>query len=131
MPCPAAAQAPEARPPLTLAAALEIAEARSESVALAQTALVRNEGDYVRAKSGRRPQLSGSATYERSLANEFQGVFDDIDFGGGDDGSGNVRESSVGPGEHLARDVGVLAEPLFRRPPGRSGQIGGGRTPRR
>ena len=88
MPCSVAAQAPEARPPLTLAAALEIAEARSESVALAQTALVRNEGDYVRAKSGRRPQLSGSATYERSLANEFQGVFDDIDFGGGDVGSG-------------------------------------------
>ena len=93
MPRPAAGQAPEARPPLTLAAALEIAEARSESVALAQTALVRNEGDYVRAKSGRRPQLSGSATYERSLANEFQGVFDDIDFGGGDDGSGNGFEN--------------------------------------
>ena len=83
MPHPATAQAPEVRAPLTLAAALEIAEGRSESIALARTALVRNEGDLVRAKSARRPQLSATATYERSLANEFQGVFDDIDFGGG------------------------------------------------
>jgi outer membrane protein TolC len=91
----AAGQTPEVRP-LTLTAALEIAEAKSESVALAQNALVRNEGDHVRARSGRKPQLSLSATYERSLANEFQGVFDNIDFGGGggdggdgSDGSGN------------------------------------------
>lgn len=83
----AAGQTPEARPRLTLAAALEVAEGRSESIALARTALVRNDGDLVRARSGRRPQLSGTATYERSLANEFQGVFDDIDFGGGGDGS--------------------------------------------
>ena len=89
-------QTPEVRLPLTLPAALEIAEAKSESVALAQNALVRNEGDHVRARSGRKPQLSLSATYERSLANEFQGVFDNIDFGGGggdggdgSDGSGN------------------------------------------
>ena len=88
----AAGQTPELRAPLTLAAALEIAEAKSEAVALAQTAIARNDGDLVRARSGRRPQLSGTATYERSLANEFQGVFDDIDFGGGSgdgsDGSG-------------------------------------------
>ena len=89
----AAGQTPEVRAPLTLAAALEIAEAKSESVALAQNSLVRNDGDHVRARSGRKPQLSLSATYERSLANEFQGVFDNIDFGGGGsdggDGSGN------------------------------------------
>ena len=82
-----AGQTPEVRGPLTLAAALEIAEARSESIALARTALVRNEGDLVRVKSARRPQLTGTGTYERSLANEFQGVFDDIDVGGGGDGS--------------------------------------------
>jgi len=89
----AAGQTPEVRAPLTLAAALEIAEARSESIALARTALVRNEGDLVRVKSARRPQLSGTATYERSLANEFQGVFDDIDFGGGGDGSDGADNS--------------------------------------
>jgi outer membrane protein TolC len=93
----ALAQEPEARTPLTLATALEIAAARSESVALAQTALARNEGEFVRAKSGRRPQLSGSASYERSIFNEFQGVFDDIDFGGdGDDGSGGIGNLPLG-----------------------------------
>ena len=96
----AAGQTPEVRAPLTLAAALEIAEGRSESIALARTALVRNDGDLVRAKSARRPQLSGTATYDRSLANEFQGVFDDIDFGGGGDGSDDRRSTtcrSAGP----------------------------------
>ena len=91
----AAGQTPEARPRLTLAAALEIAEGRSESIALARTALVRNDGDLVRAKSARRPQLSGTATYERSLANEFQGVFDDIDFGGGGDGIRRIDSAST------------------------------------
>jgi outer membrane protein TolC len=91
----AAGQTPEVRSPLTLTAALEIAEAKSESVALAQNALVRNEGDHVRARSGRKPQLSLSATYERSLANEFQGVFDNIDFGGGGgDGGGDGSDGS-------------------------------------
>lgn len=96
MPATAMAQAPEVRTALTLAAALEIAEAKSESVALAQTAIARNDGDFVRAKSGRRPQVSGSATYDRSLANEFQGVFDNIDFGGGSDGSGSLEDLPFG-----------------------------------
>jgi len=92
MPTTAMAQAPEVGMPLTLAAALEIAEARSESIALAETAIARNEGDFVRAKSGRRPQLTGSAAYDRSLANEFQGVFDNIDFGGGSSGDSESFE---------------------------------------
>ena len=110
---------------MTLAAALEIAEAKSESVALAQTAIARNEGDFVRAKSGRRPQLSGSATYDRSLANEFQGVFDDIDFGGGgSDGSGSLRGPAVRAREHVAGHALLLPDPVFGRAarrPGRSG----------
>ena len=65
----AAGQAPEVRAPLTLAAALEIAEARSESVALAQTALVRNEGDFVRAKSGAPPAAVGHG-HLRALAGQ-------------------------------------------------------------
>ena len=35
-------------------------------------------------RSGRYPQLSAAASYDRSLANEFEGVFDDVAFGGGD-----------------------------------------------
>jgi outer membrane protein TolC len=70
---------------LSLAQALELAEPRSESLEVAKVALTRNEGDAARARSGKLPQLSATATYERSLANEFQGVFDNLDFGGGTD----------------------------------------------
>jgi outer membrane protein TolC len=74
--------------PLTLEQVLAIAEARSESVGIAQVAVTRTEGDAVRARAGERPQLSAAASYDRSLANEFQGVFDNIDFGNGsNDGS--------------------------------------------
>ncbi len=62
--------------PLTLEQAIELAEARSESVAIARSALQRNDGEQVQARSGRYPQLSASATYDRSLANEFSGIFD-------------------------------------------------------
>src|SRR6185436_5585696 len=75
--------------PLTLEQALAIAEARSEAVAIAQVALVRNAGDQVRARAAQLPQLSASATYDRSLANEFQGVFDNIDVGGGSGDGGD------------------------------------------
>ena len=75
--------------PLTLEQVLAIAEARSEAVSIAQVGVARTEGDAVRARSAERPQLSAAASYDRSLANEFQGVFDNVDFGGGSgDGSG-------------------------------------------
>ena len=81
------AQAPQAPPlpsgPLTLEQVLAIAEARSEAVGIAQVGVTRTEGDAVRARSAERPQLSAAASYDRSLANEFQGVFDNIDFGNG------------------------------------------------
>jgi outer membrane protein len=76
--------------PLTLEQVLALAEARSEAVGIAQVAVTRTEGDAVRARSAERPQLSAAASYDRSLANEFQGVFDNIDFGDGSDtGSGD------------------------------------------
>jgi outer membrane protein TolC len=85
---PAQIQAPAVPAgPLTLEQVLAIAEAQSESVAIARVAIARNDGDQLRARSGRLPQLSAAATYDRSLANEFQGVFDNIDFGGSDSGS--------------------------------------------
>ena len=91
----APAQPPPAAPslpagPLTLEQALAVAESRSETVAIAEVALERNAGDQVRARAALYPQLSASATYDRSLANEFQGVFDDIDFGGDGSGSGDA-----------------------------------------
>jgi outer membrane protein TolC len=84
--------------PLTLEQVLAVAESRSETVAIAEVALERNAGDQVRAKAALYPQLSASATYDRSLANEFQGVFDNIDIGGdgGDSGSGGFEDLPFG-----------------------------------
>lgn len=73
----ASAQTPTASGvPLTLDEALKIAEAQSESIAGAEAGVRRAEGEQARAKSGRKPQLSGSASYDRALASEFSGVFD-------------------------------------------------------
>ena len=101
---------------------------------VAKVALTRNEGDAVRARSGRLPQLSATATYDRSLANEFQGVFDNIDFGGGSGTAATtvdhrLLEPAVRPREHLARHAVVLAEPVFGRPDRRADRAGrDGRT---
>jgi outer membrane protein TolC len=74
---------------LTLGQVLELAESRSESIALAQAGIRRAEGEQVRARSGRYPQLSAAASYDRSLASEFEGVFDAAAFGDGSDTSGD------------------------------------------
>jgi outer membrane protein TolC len=62
--------------PLTLEQVLELAEVRSESIAIAQAGVRRAEGDIIRARSGRFPQLSASASYDRALASEFEGIFE-------------------------------------------------------
>ena len=75
---PAFAQtAPPVPPgPLTLEQVLALAEPRSESVQIAQAGVRRAEGAQVQARSGRYPQLSAAASYDRALASEFEGVFD-------------------------------------------------------
>jgi outer membrane protein TolC len=75
---PALAQAPPTVPsgPLTLEQVLTLAEPRSEAMAVAQAGVRRAEGEQVRARSGALPQLSASASYDRALASEFEGVFD-------------------------------------------------------
>src|SRR5262249_30005155 len=67
--------------PLTLDQVLQLAEPRSEAVSIAVAAVRRAEGDQTRAKSGLRPQLSAAASYDRALASEFDGVFDNVDTG--------------------------------------------------
>jgi outer membrane protein TolC len=73
-----AQQTPAAVPsgPLTLEQVLALAEPKSEAVAIAQAGVRRAEGDQVRARSGELPQLSLTASYDRALASEFDGVFD-------------------------------------------------------
>jgi outer membrane protein len=75
---PGRAQTPPPVPPgpLTLEQVLALAEPRSEGVLIAQQGVLRAEGEQIRAKSGGLPQLSASASYDRALASEFEGVFD-------------------------------------------------------
>jgi hypothetical protein len=52
-----------------------MAEARSEPVVIARAGIARADADRIRARSNLRPQLSASASYDRALASEFEGVF--------------------------------------------------------
>ena len=77
-PAYAQGQTPPAVPagPLTLEQVLTLAEPRSESLIVAQAGVRRATAEQVRARSGALPQLSASASYDRALASEFEGVFD-------------------------------------------------------
>ncbi len=79
LPTIAAAQAPASQPAktLSLADALQIAERESESVGLAQSDLSRAEGERRRARSAYFPQLTGSASYTRTLRSQFSALQDD------------------------------------------------------
>jgi outer membrane protein len=78
MAVPSSAQTPPPVPagPLSLEQVLALAEPRSEAVAIAEAGIRRAEGEQVRARSGKLPQMSGSVDYDRALASEFSGVFD-------------------------------------------------------
>jgi outer membrane protein TolC len=78
---------------LTLDEALVLAEARSEQVAISAAGVERARGGQLRARSERMPQLFGSASYDRALASEFEGLFDDGFFG---DGSGDNLDLPFG-----------------------------------
>jgi outer membrane protein TolC len=56
---------------LSLSQALELAEPRSEAVGLARSDVARNEGLRRQARSGYFPQLSGTASYQRTLRSQF------------------------------------------------------------
>jgi outer membrane protein TolC len=59
---------------LSLTEALEIAERESESVGLAQSALARAQGARRQARSAYFPQLTGSASYTRTLRSQFSAL---------------------------------------------------------
>jgi outer membrane protein TolC len=63
--------------PLSLVEALEIAERESESVGIAESDLSRAEGERRRARSSYFPQLSGAASYTRTLQTQFSGLQDE------------------------------------------------------
>ncbi|HWB42142.1 MAG TPA: TolC family protein [Gemmatimonadales bacterium] len=73
---PAGAQDPQtpAARSLSLNDALELAERESESVGIAQSDLARAEGERRRARSAYFPQLTGTASYTRTLRSQFSAL---------------------------------------------------------
>jgi outer membrane protein TolC len=63
---------------LTLEQVLELAEAKSEAMAIARAGVRRAEGEEIRARSGLFPQVTAGLSYDRALASEFDGVFDNV-----------------------------------------------------
>src|SRR4051795_7216568 len=88
----AASAQPSPPPPvptgaLSLEQVLEIAAVRSESIGIAQAGIRRAAGDEVRARSELFPQLTASAGYDRALASEFSGLFNNSSNSGSGSGS--------------------------------------------
>jgi outer membrane protein len=100
--------------PLTLEQVLSLAEPRSEGISIAAAAVRRAEADQIRARSGLRPQLSAAASYDRSLASEFDNVFNTT-------GSGpDCPPFALNPQASLDARVGELERAID------CGAIGGG-----
>ncbi|MCU0649269.1 MAG: TolC family protein [Gemmatimonadaceae bacterium] len=91
-----AAEAPRA---LSLEDALQLAARRAPSVELARAGLLRARGQEDQARSQFLPQLSGSVSYQRLLANTFDGLTRRFpgppDTTSGDDGGGGA--GGLGP----------------------------------
>lgn len=72
--------APAARP-LSLVEALDLAEGQSEAVGIARQEVARAEGERRRARSAYFPQLSGNASYQRTLRSQFSALQSDTSTG--------------------------------------------------
>jgi outer membrane protein TolC len=79
----AAAQAPTAS--LTLAEALTRAEERSESVRIAEAAVLRARGGVYRARSQFLPQLYGSVQFQKTLISQFEEIAEAAGGAGGEE----------------------------------------------
>ena len=83
---------------MSLDDALNLAESRSEDIAIAQAGVSRAHGQEVKARSGYLPQISGSLSYTRTLKSIFQG------FGAADTTGGPPACSSFHPNPSLPVD---------------------------
>lgn len=101
---PLTAQAIAARArPITLGEALDIAEKQSESVGIARAGLLRAEGTRRQARSGYLPQLSGSASYQRTIESQFSAL------------SSGTDTSASTPGPSCSRFVPQPGLPIDQR----------------
>jgi outer membrane protein len=73
-PTSVSAQTPAPARALTLGEALDIAEKQSEVVGIARAGLTRAQGNRRQARSGYFPQLSGSASYQRTIRSQFSAL---------------------------------------------------------
>ena len=73
---------------LTLDEVIDLAESRSEQIAIAQFGVARAVAGEQRARSELLPQVSGGASYDRTLQSEFAGLFSGDAGGSGDGGLG-------------------------------------------
>lgn len=71
---------------LSLTEALHLAEAQSEALTIAGAGESRARAGFGRANSQRLPQITFAGAYDRTLASEFSGIFDNNN-GSGDDGT--------------------------------------------
>lgn len=78
---PLGAQAADSVRPMSLDDALNLAESRSEDIAIAQAGVERARGQDVKARSGYWPQITGSLSYTRTLKSIFQGFGTDTSGG--------------------------------------------------
>jgi outer membrane protein TolC len=106
----AVGNAPQLPPPgvgLSLEQVLDVAESRSEAIAIARAAIRRAEGATVQARSGLFPQLSFTGSYDRALASEFSNLFNSNSFAGGDNGgtSGNGGNDGDGNTDNPIEDL--------------------------
>ncbi|HEX2249711.1 MAG TPA: TolC family protein, partial [Gemmatimonadales bacterium] len=74
---PASAQVAQKARALSLGEALEIAEKESEQVGIARAGIEAARGEQRRARSEYFPQLSGSASYTRTLETQFAALTED------------------------------------------------------
>jgi outer membrane protein TolC len=102
---------------LTLDDALALAGVSNEQVAIAQAGVTRAAGNQLRVHSEKRPQLNGSASYDRALQSEFSGLFDST--------GPSCTPLSVNPAASLGDRVSEIERALIDCPPS-SNVFGGG-----
>ena len=123
-PAPATSLAVPARQPaaaarvLTLDQALDMAEPKSEQVTIATAGVTRAESQQQRVRSEWLPQVTAVAAYDRALASEFSGVFDNL--------GPSCIPFSVNPGAPLQDRVAEIERALRDCPP--SGSLFGSGT---
>ena len=96
---------------LTLDAVIDLAEARSEQIAIARFGVARAEAGEQRARSEKLPQVAGAASYDRTIKSEFSEIFSGSSAGGGFGGA-DLSELPFGQPNAFRLNL-VVSQPLY------------------